>query len=184
MNPLAEPAGEMSRDMTRRGFTGTLAVAGVAVPALAGLTGRPAPVTAPRGRMILQLTAALAVFPIEFPGAGENQHGAARVTVPRLRAAAGRLTARRLSLVNAGADELIGDGLLGQNQAQLLRAIGRRACTGDQAPLTAVAALAAATVSGRIDPGSDSFALLWTGTLRRLQQRGLLAGVVAARGLA
>ncbi len=170
-------------DMTRRGFLGVTGAAGSAALVAPSVPARP--LSQQQRAMILRVASAVAVFPIAFPGFGEAGPATARVTTPRLLAAARRLSSRQLALARAGADDLIARGLPDQDQARLLAAIGAQAgaTPGTSSRLTAVSALAIATVSRRFNPSSDSFALVWTGVLRRMHERGVLGRAVARRGI-
>jgi hypothetical protein len=127
--------------------------------------------------MILQVARAGAVFPIEFPGFGEPGPAASRATMARLREAAHRASAARLALARAGSGALIARGLAGQPPARLLGGIGRLAAEGRQhRELTALVALAIATVSRHFDPDSDAAARVWLDGLGRLHEQGALAG--------
>lgn len=171
----AAPAGQyLGTDMNRRGFLG---VAGAAALALGPTASRRETLTADERQMILQVARAGSVFPIEFPGFGEPGPASARATAARLSRAARRASPERLALAREGADALVMQGLLNQPQRRLLDGIGRQAGVSAGGPgLTAVVALAIATVSRHFDPGSDEAAQLWTDGLRRLHQRGVLAG--------
>lgn len=160
--------------MNRRGFLG---VAGAAALALGPTAAPRGALTADVRKMILQVARAGSVFPIEFPGFGEPGPASARATAARLRRAASRTSPGRLAQARAGADALIARGLLNQPRARLLDGIGQQAgMAGAEPGLTAAVALAIATVSRHFDPGSDEEALLWTDGLRRVHERGLLAG--------
>jgi hypothetical protein len=133
--------------------------------------------TAGQRLMVLQVARAGAVFPIRFPDFGEPGPATARATAARRRRAASRTSPGRLALARAGADTMIAHGLLNQPRARLLDGIGQLTGTAQAQPgLTAAVALAIATVSRHFDPASDDAALIWTDGLRRVHQRGLLAG--------
>jgi len=163
--------------MSRRGLLGVLA--GVGAAAFVTMPGyiSSGSLSADERIMILQVARAGAVFPIAFPDFGEPGPASSRATAARLRRAAGRASPQRLALARSGADALIAQGLLNRPRARLLDGIGQQAGpTAAESRLTAVVALAIATVSRHFDPDSDEAALLWTDGLRIMHQRGLLAG--------
>ena len=131
--------------------------------------------TASQHAMVLQVARAGAVFPIDFPGFGEPGPAWSRATPSRLRAAARRASRPRLQQATGGADALIRHGLLHQPRARLLDGIGEVA-SHPANDLTAVVALAIATVSRHFDPNSDDAAELWIELLRGLHQDGWHAG--------
>jgi hypothetical protein len=73
-----------------------------------------------------------------------------------------------------GADALIGHTLLGQPQSRLLAGIGELAgrTRPRQRDLTAVVAIAIATVSRHFDPDANDAAELWIAFLCELRQQG------------
>jgi hypothetical protein len=159
--------------MRRRSFLGLTIGAG----ALVTLPSRSV-LSADQTAMVLQLARAGAVFPIDFPSFGEPGPAWARATTSRLRAAVGKASPARLRQVTAGADALIGRGLLHQRQTVLLDGAAELADTPAN-DLTAVVALAIATVSRHFDPESDDAAELWLDCLRELHQQGWSAGEVS-----
>jgi hypothetical protein len=174
--PAALAGQDLGTGLNRRRFLGVAGAASAAALAI-GPAASPGSLTADERLMILQVARAGAVFPIEFPGFGEPGPAAARATAGRLLRAASRTSPGRLSLARAGADALIADGLLNRSRARLLDGIGQQAGTaGAEHGLTAAVALAIATVSRHFEPGSDDAALVWTDGLRRLHERGALAG--------
>jgi hypothetical protein len=130
--------------------------------------------TADQSAMILQLARAGAVFPISFPSFGEPGPAWARATPRRLRSAMYRASRLRAERAVHGADALIGHALLGQPQSRLLTGIGELAGrTGPGArDLTAVVAIAIATVSRHFDPDANDAAELWISVLCELRQQG------------
>lgn len=131
--------------------------------------------TADQSAMVLRVARAGAVFPIDFPNFGEPGPAWSRATLARLRAAARRACSPRLELAIGGTQALIQHGLLGQPRARLLDGIGEVA--SDPAnDLTALVALAIATVSRHFSPNSDDAAELWIELLRGLHQDGWRAG--------
>jgi hypothetical protein len=129
--------------------------------------------------MILQVARAGAVFPIEFPSFGEPGPAWARATPIRLARATARLTAARRPLVRSGAGLLISRGLFDRPRQDLLDGIGREAGGPGVRGLTALVALAIATVSRHFDPNSEEAAEVWVdglGRLHRLHRQAELAG--------
>jgi hypothetical protein len=173
--PGGLPGRDRPASVGRRDFLGLASAAGTAA-LVAGPTVAPGSLSAGQRALVLQVARAGAVFPIEFPGFGEPGPAVTRATATRLRAAASRLTSERRAQARAGADALIGRGLLGQPTARLLAGIGLQANAATGGPgLTAVVALAIATVSRHFDPGCDEAALVWIDGLRIMHQRGTLA---------
>jgi hypothetical protein len=168
----AEPAGSRPRRwITRRGFLGAsgLAASGLLLPSRAA----PASLSPAQSRLTLQIAQVGSVFPVEFPAFEEAGSARSRATAARLRTAVRRLSPGRLALVRAGATDLAAAGLLDVGPEDLLAGIGQLAGTAHEAGLTAVVALAAATVSRHFDPNSDAAAQVWIGGLRRMRQRGV-----------
>ena len=127
--------------------------------------------------MILQVARAGAVFPMEFPGFDEPGPAVSRATAARLRGAARRASGPRLAVARSGARTLIAQGLLDHPRPRLVQGIGGLADDpAAQRELTAVAALAIATVSSHFDPDSDHAAQRWIGGLRELHRRAWPTG--------
>jgi hypothetical protein len=136
--------------------------------------------------MVLRVAEVGAVFPVPFPDFGEQGPAVHRATPARLGAAQSRTSVTRLAAVQAGTEDLIAAGLANVGQPALLDGIGRVAVAGtadERQRLTAVAALAVATVSTHFDPNSDAAAQLWLGGLGRLHSRGNLPTLAMGRGL-
>ncbi|MBO2462833.1 hypothetical protein [Actinomadura violacea] len=115
-----------------------------------------------------------AVYPVPFPAYGEPGPAVRRATEPRLRAAAAKLDAARLTPVRTAAEDLVARGAHRKSGAALLADLGAAAADADRRkPLTALTALAVATVSRRFDPGSDEAADAWLGMLARLHRNGI-----------
>ena len=117
--------------------------------------------------MIVAVARVGSVYPIRLPDARPP-------TAALVRSAANGLSPNRLALVKAGADALIRAGAPGHGRQHLLHQVGAQAgVPGGLAPLTALVALAAGTVSGRFEPAADDPAQMWIDGLRRLHQLGV-----------
>jgi hypothetical protein len=162
--------------MTRRGFLGVTGVVGSAV--LAGApdgAARPAPAGLPRphSAMIAQVARLVAVFPAPFPLLATPAAAAARATGSRVAAVASGLPAGGLALARAGAADLISSGLLGQPQARLAGALSARPrSAAARQRLTAVTALAVASLSSQFGPASEPLAQAWLDGVQGLRRRG------------
>jgi hypothetical protein len=124
--------------------------------------------------LVLQIARVGAVYPAPFPRFDERGPATGRATRARLDARLPELSAQRLGQVRDGARSLISAGLLDAPRDALLDGIGSHlAGSGTKAPpgLTALLALAIATVSKKFDPHSDGLAEIWLGTVRRRHQR-------------
>ncbi len=169
--PASPPA------VTRRGLLKVSGMAGAglllslsaAVPASAAV---PVSLSAAEARLILQVAAVGAVFPVAFPAFGETGPASSRVTMARLAPAVRRLSAVRLSSVRAGLAELTGAGMLDVAPQRLLDGITLLS-NSSGSPLTPVVALAIATVSTHFDPNADAAAQVWIGGLREMHRRGV-----------
>jgi hypothetical protein len=160
----------MRAQVYRRGFlAGAMAVGAASVLARPTESGRL--LSAAQVTMIVQVARAGAVFPIDFPSFGEPGPAWLRATPARLDLAIRRASQPRIDQAIRGSRALIEHGLLNQPQARLLDGIGELA-ERPTPGLTAVVALAVATVSRHFDPARDDAAELWLGCLRHLRQRG------------
>ncbi|MEO3824687.1 hypothetical protein [Actinomadura sp. B10D3] len=124
--------------------------------------------------LVLQVARVGAAYPAPFPRFGERGPATGRATKARLDARLPELSAQRLGQVREGAQSLISAGLMNAPRDALLDGIGARmAGTETKAPpgLTALLALAIATVSKKFDPHSDGLAEVWLGTVRRRHRR-------------
>jgi hypothetical protein len=160
--------------LSRRHFLGTAGTVGsVMVLGAAPASASARPLSAQEISVVLQVARTGAVFPIPLPSFGERGSPVSRATPARLRAAAGRIKASRLASVQAASAELAALGHpKRRTQDQLLADIGR--ISEDGGPdLTALVALAIATVHRRFDPADDDAAELWIGGLRVLTERGV-----------
>lgn len=164
-------------------------------------------------RMIIQVARAGTVFPLRLPvtgqagparvrarravsrlraaqdqlGPGLLQLGAAgRPSLARLRAAEPAMPPAELAAARAGADLLIGAGLLDSGHAPLLAGLGHLAATGqppERAALLGVATLAARTVFGdaahhRVRTAAGQ----WLGVLSAMHQQGTLQPAIRQKG--
>lgn len=142
-----------------------------AAPASAGT----ASLSAQESSVVLWVARTGAVYPIPFPSFDESGTALSRATSDRLTAAAQRTKPNRLASVQAACAELTALGHPDQRtQNELLADIGSLAGSGlVRAELTALVALAIATVSQRLDPNDDHAAEIWVGSLRLLAERGV-----------
>jgi hypothetical protein len=175
----AEHAGPPAsrRKLTRRGLLAAsgFAGAGLLLPLTAAEPAAAAPsvaLSAADSRLTLQVAAVGAVYPIAFPAFGEAGSAFSRTTTGRLLRAAGRLSAARLASVRSGLAALTGAGLLDVTPQRLLDGLTRLAAAPEPRPLTAVVALAIATVSTRFDPNADAAAQVWLAGLRHMREQG------------
>lgn len=133
--------------------------------AAASASGPSGALTARERAMILRVAKVGAVYPITFPNFGESGPAVQRATIERLMTPTAALSAGRLELARDGARDLLGAGLLGSSRAGLVHTIGRKVRDAGTSrppePLTAVVALAVATVSRHFNPADDSAAELW-----------------------
>lgn len=161
--------------MSRRAFLSSGAAAGVATVAL----GAPAQgaTTAPESdidAMVLQVAAAVAVFPIKFE-TYEAQSARARLTGTRVAKARGRISAARTKEAESGAQLLIDRGLGGVDTAKLLEQLGAIVADADKselADLQALVMVAGATLADRINPASNLQAKLWLDGLAIMHNNG------------
>lgn len=160
--------------LSRRRFLGSAGTAGSAmVLGAAPASGRS--LSAQETSVILRVARTGAVFPIPLPSFDESGTALSRATPGRLRVVARRLKASRLASVQAASAELTALGHPDhRTQDQLLADIGGIARSGHgRAELTALVALAIATVDRRFSPGDDDAAELWIGGLRLMAERGV-----------
>jgi hypothetical protein len=162
--------------LSRRRFLGTAGTAGsVVVLGAAPASASARPLSPQETSVVLRVARTGAVFPIPLPSLDEPGSALSRATPDRLRAAANRMKASRLASVQAASAELTALGHPEhRTQDQLLADIGNIARSGHgRADLTALVALAIATVARRFDPNDDDPAELWIGGLRLLAERGV-----------
>jgi hypothetical protein len=162
---------ERATTLLRRRFIG-VAVGASATVALSTSSNRM--MTADQSAMVLQVAQVGAVFPIDFPSFGEPGPAWARATPRRLRSAMCGASRPRAQQAVRGARALIGHGLLGKPPPRLLAGIGELGGRTGPGPgdLTAVVAIAIATVSWHFDPDASDAAELWIEILCELRQRG------------
>jgi hypothetical protein len=125
--------------------------------------------------MVLQVAAAGAVFPIRL-NTRESQPASARLTTQRVARAKGRISSARAQQAERGAQLLLDRKLGGVETKELLTQIGDVAANGSKqevADLTALVAVAGATLADRIDPKSDLQASLWLRGLAIMNRRGV-----------
>jgi hypothetical protein len=162
--------------MSRRAFLSSGAAAGVATVALGGAgTAAAAPVTDIEA-MVLQVAAAGAVFPMRF-NTRESEPASARLTAQRVARARGRCSAARAQQAERGARLLLDHRLGGVGTEELLRELSVLAAEGgedDVADLTALVAMAGATLADRIDPEEDFRPGIWLGGLANMHRNGTM----------
>lgn len=174
-----EPAGALSRRtfLTVSGLTVSgLAVSGTVASCAVLATGQSARAAGPvlsttQSRMVLRVAVFGAEVPAPLPDLDEPGPAARRATVTRLAAVSATLPAQRLTLVGKAADSLVWQGLVDADDATMLRAIGQRAADPDAASaggLVALVALAAATVTRRVEPTADDLGVAWLASMARL----------------
>jgi hypothetical protein len=162
--------------MSRRAFLSSGAAAGVATVAFGG-TGADRADAAPADHVdaiVLQLAAAIAVFPIRFE-TGEREPASARLTVARVERAWERTAGERAEHARRGARLLLDRKLGGATTEALLAQLSVLAAEGDErrlADLRALAAVAGATLADRVDPGDDQLPRLWLAGLANLHRNG------------
>jgi len=163
--------------MSRRTFLTSSAAAGVATVALGG-AARPREETAPTNdadAMVLQMAAAAAVFPMRFE-TRESEPASARLTAGRVAQARARSSAARVAQAERGARLLIDRKLGGlETEAMLERLSGLvdDSGPGELADLTALVAMASATLADRVDPQDDRRPGIWLRTLAIMHRRGV-----------
>jgi len=160
--------------MSRRAFLSSGAAAGAATVALGG-TARAG--TAPLNdvdAMVLQVAAAGAVFP-ELFDTHEREPAQERLTAQRVTKARGRVSSPRAQQAERGAQRLLDHKLGGVDTQELLAKIGAIAASASKdelADLTALVAVAAATLSDRIDPEEGQLAGIWIDGLAIMHNNG------------
>ena len=162
--------------MSRRAFLSSGAAAGIAAAALGG-AGAERVYAAPANdidAIVLQVAAAIAVFPIPFE-TYESEPAVARLTAQRLERAWGRTSAARVEQAERGAQLLLDRELGGVGTEELLAKLAAVAAVGnerDLADLKALAAVAGAVLADRIDPNDDHNPNLWFGGLAIMHRNG------------
>jgi hypothetical protein len=160
--------------ISRRAFLSSGAAAGAATVALGG-TARAG--TAPLDdvdAMVLQVAAAGAVFPERFD-TYERETAQERLTAQRVARARGRISSARTQQAERGAQLLLDRKLGGVDTKELLAQIGgiaAKASKEELADLTALVAIAAATLSDRIDPEEGQLAGIWIDGLAIMHNNG------------
>jgi hypothetical protein len=176
MNAVSETTGEKQqrRSMSRRAFLSSGAAAGVATVALGGArTAGAAPVTDVEA-MVLQVAAAGAVFPIRF-NTRESEPASARLTLQRVARARERCSAARAAQAERGARLLLDRRLGGVDTQELLEQLSVVAAESDEdelADLTALVAVAGATLADRVDPEEEFRPGLWLSGLANMHEAG------------
>ncbi len=161
--------------MSRRAFLSSGAAAGAATVAFGGVARAG---TAPLDdveAMVLQVAAAGAVFPIRL-NTRESEPASARLTAQRVARAKGRISSARTEQAERGARLLLDRKLGGADTKELLVQLGDIAANGSKqevADLTALAAVAGATLADRVDPKTDLQASLWLRGLAIMNRRGV-----------
>lgn len=147
-----------------------------------GPAGAQAAAKAPVDRMLLQVAAAVAVFPVSVE-THEAQSAPARLRVSRLRRAVSRCSDERVAQAERGARLLLDRGLAGAKTKRLLTELGRLAAGGkgrDLTDLRAVVAVAGATLVDSVDPNDDLVPTIWLRGLAIMHERGVAPTVRAA----
>ena len=161
--------------MSRRRFLSSGAVAGAATVAFGGAAAGAG--TTPLDdveAMVLQVAAAGAVFPERFD-TYERETAQERLTAQRVARARGRISSGRAQQAQRGAQLLLDRKLGGVDTQELLTQIGgiaARASKEELADLTALVAVAAATLSDRIDPEEGLLAGIWIDGLAIMHNNG------------
>jgi hypothetical protein len=160
--------------MSRRAFLSSGAAAGVATVALGGAGTAGAAAVTEVDAMVLQVAAAGAVFPLRFD-TRESEPASARLTGERIARARGRCSAARAAQAERGARLLLDRRLGGVGTEELLQELSVLAAESDAdelADLTALVALAGATLADRIDPEEDVRPGIWLGGLANMHEDG------------
>ncbi|MCA2226572.1 hypothetical protein [Nonomuraea aurantiaca] len=146
-----------------------LRAAGVTI--LAGVTGAATfpkqTLTGQEIEMVLQVARLGAVYPVPFP----DEHGVSRATAERLRGRLPELAPTRFQLVRDAVRDLAAAGLTGASRDRLLDGLAHKAADNGGDALTALTALAVATVSTDFSPNDDTAAVFWLGGLRQRHLR-------------
>jgi hypothetical protein len=160
--------------MSRRRFLSSGAVAGAATVALGGAARAATTPLDDVEAMVLQVAAAGAVFPERFD-TYERETAQERLTTQRVARARGRASSARAQQAERGARLLLDRKLGGVETKELLAQIGAIAAKADKhelADLTALVAVAAATLSDRIDPEDGQLAGIWIDGLAIMHNNG------------
>lgn len=160
--------------MSRRAFLSSGAAAGVATVALGGASTAGAATVTDVEAMTLQVAAAGAVFPMRFD-TRESESASARLTARRVELARGRCSTARAAQAKRGAQLLLDRKLGGIETEELLGQIGRIVAEGGRdeiADLTALVAVAGATLADRIDPEDDRRPGIWLAGLANMHRNG------------
>jgi hypothetical protein len=174
---LSEARGDTQQRgwMSRRAFLSSSAAAGAATVAFGGTAQAG---TAPLDdveAMVLQVAAAAAVFPIRLE-TYERESASARLTTQRVGRAKGRVSSGRALQAERGARLLLDRGLGGAETKELLMQLGDIVANGGKqevADVTALVAVAGATLADRVDPDTDLQASLWLRGLAIMNRRGV-----------
>lgn len=124
--------------------------------------------------MVLQVAAAGAVFPIRFE-TYESEPASARLTAQRVARARSRCSAARAAQAERGAQLLLDRKLGGVDSKELLTqlsAIAAKADKDELADLTALVAVAGATLGDRVDPEEDLRPGIWLDGLAIMHNNG------------
>jgi len=174
---------ELRTTSLQRAMIIQVARAGTVFPLRLPALGQASPARARARRAISRLRAAQ-----DQLGPGLLQLGAAsRPSLARLRTAEPALPPAELAAARAGADLLIGAGLLDSGHAPLLAGLGHLEATGqppDRAALLGVATLAVRTVFGdAAHHRVRTVAGQWLGVLSAMHDQGTLQPAIQQRGL-
>ncbi len=160
--------------MSRRAFLSSGAAAGVATVALGGPGMAGASAVTDVDAMVLQVAAAGAVVPLRFD-TRESEPASARLTAERVARARGRCSAARAAPAERGARLRLDRRLGGVGTEELLTELSVLAAESDAnelADLTALVAVAGATLADRIDPEEDLRPGIWLGGLANMHEDG------------
>lgn len=182
---MPEASGETQERwcMSRRAFLSSGAAAGVATVALGSAGTAKAAAVTEIDAMVLQVAAAISVFPIRFD-TREGERASERLTGQRVAQAWRRCSAERATQAERGARMLLDRRLGGVGTDELLKGISVLAAESDEralGDLRALVAVAGATLADRIDPNEDLRPRIWLGGLANMHEDGATPVVRRAR---
>lgn len=160
--------------MSRRAFLRTGAAAGAATVAFGGAARAGQAPLNDVDAMVLQIAAAGAVFPVPFE-TFESEPARARLTAQRIVHARGRISSARAQQTERGARLLLDRKLGGAETQELLKQLSVLAAQGSKeelADLTALVAVAGATLADRVDPEEDFRPGIWLDGLANMHKAG------------
>jgi hypothetical protein len=162
--------------MSRRAFLRSGAAAGIATAAFGGAARAGETPLDDVDAMVLQIAAAGAVFPVPFE-TFESESARARLTAQRVARARGRISSARAQQADRGARLLLDRRLGGVETQELLEQLSVLAAQGSKdelTDLTALVAVAGATLADRIDPEEDFRPGIWLGGLANMHEAGAI----------